>query len=70
VKKSSGMTLDLDYFPITQVVSAGLWCLEHMNSIDPTIEYVRCFHTDGHRWKLYEIHRTHIKKTKFFEPDP
>ena len=64
------MTLDLDYFPITQVVSAGLWCLEHMNSIDPTIEYVRCFHTDGHSWKLYEIHRTHIKKTKFFEPDP
>jgi hypothetical protein len=41
-----------------------------MNSIDSSIEYVRCFHTDGHRWKLYEIHKTHVKKTKFFEPDP
>ena len=27
-------------------------------------------HTDGHRWKLYEIHRTHVKKTKFFTPSP
>jgi hypothetical protein len=41
-----------------------------MNSIDPEIQYVRCFQTDGHRWKLLEIHRTHVKKTKFFEPDP
>lgn len=27
-------------------------------------------HTDGQRWKLYEVHRTHVKKTKFFTPDP
>jgi hypothetical protein len=27
-------------------------------------------HTDGHRWKLYEIHRTHVKKSKFFTPNP
>lgn len=46
-----------------------MWCLEHMSSIDPEIKYVRCVHTDGHRWKLYEIHRTHVKKTKFFVPD-
>jgi hypothetical protein len=25
-------------------------------------------HTDGHCWKLYEVHRSHVKKTKFFEP--
>ena len=49
-------------------MSAGLWCLEHMQAIDPTITYVRCIHTDGHIWKLYEVHRTHVKKTKFFEP--
>ena len=47
-----------------------MWCLEHMNEIDPSIEYVRLMHTDGHRWKLYEVHRTHVKKTKFFEPNP
>jgi len=41
-----------------------------MSAIDPTIEYARCLHTDGHRWKLYEIHRTHVKKTKFLSPDP
>jgi hypothetical protein len=39
-----------------------------MSDVDPTIEYVRLLHTDGHRWKLYEVHRSHIKKTKFFEP--
>ena len=41
-----------------------------MSAIDPTITYTRCLHTDGHRWKLYEIHKTHIKKTKFFTPSP
>ena len=39
-----------------------------MNDIDPTIEYVRLLQTDGHRWRLYEVHRSHVKKTKFFEP--
>ena len=39
-----------------------------MSDIDPTIEYSRVIHTDGHCWKLYEIHRSHIKKTKFFQP--
>lgn len=28
-------------FPITQAVSAGLWCLEHMSDVDPTIQYCR-----------------------------
>jgi hypothetical protein len=41
-----------------------------MSAIDPSIQYARCLHTDGHRWKLYEVHRTHVKKTKFFAPDP
>jgi len=59
----------IESYPLTQVVSAGLWCLEHMSAIDPSIEYARCLHTDGHRWKVYEVHRTHVKKTKFFEPD-
>ena len=40
-----------------------------MSAVDPSIQYARCLHTDGHRWKLYEIHRTHVKKTKFFSPD-
>ena len=62
--------LDMELFPITQAVSAGMWCLEQMNSIDPSILYTRCLHTDGHRWKLYEVHRTHVKKTKFFAPHP
>lgn len=39
-----------------------------MSDVDPDIEYVRLLHTDAHRWKLYEVHRTHVKKTKFFEP--
>ena len=38
-----------------------------MSDVDPSIEYVRLLHTDGHRWKLYEVHRSHVKKTKFFE---
>ena len=50
-------------------MSAGLWCLEHMSQIDPQIEYARVIHTNGHHWKLYEVHRTHVKKTKFFRPD-
>ena len=60
----------IEVYPIQQAVSAGLWCLEHMSNIDPSIEYTRCLHTDGHRWKVYEIHRTHVKKSKFFVPDP
>ena len=55
-------------FAMSQIVSCGSWCIEHMNDVDPSIDYVRAFHTDGHRWKLYEIHRSHVKKTKFFEP--
>lgn len=55
-------------FPMSQIVSCGSWCIEHMNDVDPSIDYVRAFHTDGHRWKLYEVHRSHVKKTKFFEP--
>ncbi len=39
-----------------------------MSDVDPTIEYARVIHTDGHCWKLYEVHRSHVKKTKFFEP--
>jgi hypothetical protein len=62
--------LQIEEFPLTQVVSAGLWSLEHMSAIDPSIQYARCLHTDGHKWKLYEVHRTHVKKTKFFSPDP
>ena len=62
--------LEIEEYPLSQVVSAGLWCLEHMSSIDPSIQYARCLHTDGHRWKLYEVHRTHVKKTKFFAPEP
>ena len=64
----SSTTLDNDFFPLSLAVSAGFWALEHMNVIDPDIKYTRCVHTDGHRWKLYEVHRTHVKKTKFFEP--
>ena len=41
-----------------------------MSQVDPDIQYSRCLHTDGHRWKLYEVHRTHVKKTKFFSPHP
>jgi len=55
-------------FAMSQIVSCGSWCIEHMNDVDQSIDYVRAFHTDGHRWKLYEIHRSHVKKTKFFEP--
>lgn len=59
-------TLDNDFFPLSQAVSAGFWALEHMASIDPDFKYARCLHTDGHRWKLYEVHKTHVKKTRFF----
>jgi len=59
-----------ELFPLTQAVSCGHWCIEHMNQIDPDIEYARVIHTDGHNWKLYEVHRSHVKKTKFFKPRP
>ena len=62
-------TMPMEIYSMEQVVSAGIWCLEHMNAIDPSIQYSRCLHTDGHRWKLYEVHKTHVKKTKFFTPD-
>jgi hypothetical protein len=39
-----------------------------MNDVDPSIEYARVMHTDGHNWKLYEVHHSHVKKTKFFSP--
>ena len=42
--------------------------MEHMSDIDPQIQYARVIHTNGHHWKLYEIHRSHVKKTKFFRP--
>lgn len=69
-KAAANETFDREEFPITQIASAGLWSLEQMSAVDPTIQYVRCLHTDGHRWKLYEVHKTHLKKTKFFEPRP
>ena len=68
-RRPSEGCLQIEAFPITQVISAGYWCIEHMSAVDPSIQYARCLHTDGHRWKLYEIHRTHVKKTKFFSPD-
>jgi hypothetical protein len=55
-------------YPLEQIVGAGMWFLTHMQEIDPTIDYVRAIHTDGHEWKLYEIHETHFKKTGFFSP--
>ena len=39
-----------------------------MSDIDESIQYARVIQTDGHNWKLYEVHRSHIKKTKFFSP--
>lgn len=67
-KNTSHTPFTSETFALTQIVSCGLWCLEHMSDVDPSIEYVRLIHTDGHRWKLYEVHRSHVKKTKFFEP--
>ena len=69
IQRASGLSPFIpESFNLTQIVSCGIWCLEHMSDVDPTIEYVRLLHTDGHRWKLYEVHRSHVKKTKFFEP--
>ena len=62
--------LTSETFRMQQAVSAGLWCLEHMNEKDPSIEYARVIQTDGHNWKLYEVHLSHVKKTKFFKPRP
>mmetsp|Transcript_4490 Transcript_4490/g.7654 ORF Transcript_4490/g.7654 Transcript_4490/m.7654 type:complete len:188 (+) Transcript_4490:457-1020(+) len=59
----------MEFYPMTQAVGAGYWCLRHMSQVDPSIKYARCFHTDGHNWKLYEVHETHVKKTKFFVPN-
>jgi hypothetical protein len=39
-----------------------------MNDVDPTIQYCRVIQTDGHQWKLFEVHRSHVKKTKFYQP--
>ena len=41
-----------------------------MHDIDPSIQYARVIQTDGHNWKLYEVHHSHVKKTKFFKPRP
>ena len=42
VQTTSGHTPFVkESFPLTQAVSAGLWCLEHMNAVDPDIEYCR-----------------------------
>ena len=57
-----------EFYSLEQIVGAGFWFLEHMQAIDPEIDYVRLLHTDGHIWKLYELHRTHLKKTGFFAP--
>lgn len=67
-RKRSDSWFVSESFSLSQAVSAGLWCLEHMSDIDPQIEYARVIHTDGHNWKLYEVHRSHVKKTKFFKP--
>ena len=67
-KKSFYSPFVAERFSLAQAVSAGLWCLEHMSDIDPQIEYARVIHTNGHHWKLYEVHRSHVKKTKFFKP--
>ena len=42
--------------------------MEHMKAVDPDWEFCRALYTNGHQWKLFEIHETFIKKTKFFKP--
>lgn len=69
IQRTSSLTpFTSESFPITQAISAGLWCLEHMNDVDDSIKYCRVMQTDGHTWKLLEVHRSHVKKTKFFHP--
>ena len=69
-RKSMHSLFTSETFSVAQAVSAGLWSLEHMHDIDPSIQYARVIQTDGHNWKLYEVHHSHVKKTKFFKPRP
>ena len=40
-----------------------------MHVVDPDYTYCRGFYTNGHKWKLYEVHdKVMVKKTDWFEP--
>lgn len=41
-----------------------------MKQVDPDLNFARALYTNGHEWKLFEIHENFVKKTKFFVPKP
>jgi len=55
-------------FNINQVVGTAMWLLSHSKIPDPDMQFIRLFHTNGHKWCLYEVHEQYVKKTKFFTP--
>ena len=57
-----------DNFNVSQVVGTAMWILSHSKIPDPDLQFVRLFHTNGHKWCLYEVHEQYVKRTKFFIP--
>ena len=54
------VTINEIYEP-SRITSVGLWCLGHMQNIDPDLQFWRALYTNGHQWKLFEIHDDYIK---------
>ena len=51
-----------------RIVSIGLWWREHMHNVDKDLKFWRALYTNGHQWRLFEIHDNFVKKTAFFTP--
>lgn len=55
-------------FNENQIIGTALWLLSHSKIPDADLQFIRLLHTNGHKWKLYEVHEQYVKKTKFFNP--
>lgn len=50
------------------MVGVGTWCLDHMKAIDKDYTFSRGLYTNGHFWKIFEIHDNYVKKSDWFKP--
>ena len=65
------------YFNIHQAVGVAYWALEHKKRVEyssfkkPFVHpshFSRVLMTNGHMWRLLEMHSKHVKKSKFLTP--
>ena len=68
-EKSRAKLLNYEVYNINQMIGVSLAILNISAVIDPEVDHVRSFFTNGHEWALYEVHKDFVKRTNFFRPN-